>query len=208
MIIKRVLLSIPVLCFGLLLSLTLWNINQSGKVRQIIYYEVHKAPKTEMAIILGASVKANGEPSPMLAERIEAAAKLYRKKNVTKILISGDSTDDYYDEIKIMKKQLLAKGVLAKDLIEDGLGVRTLDSLYRARFVHHIQKAIIVSQFYHLPRALYLADHFGINAVGFSASALGNQPAFKHLFREFLARYLAFLDVQFFHTHPDITKQL
>ncbi|MES0490572.1 MAG: ElyC/SanA/YdcF family protein [Leptospirales bacterium] len=204
---KRFFLSIPSFGIGLALSLTLWNVNQADKVKKNIFYNVGNAPSTEMAIVLGASVKANGEPSPMLAERLEAAVKLYHQKNVSKILISGDSTDDYYDEIKIMKKQLLAKGIPAENLIEDGLGVRTLDSLYRARNVHNIQEAIIVSQFYHLPRAIYLADHFGIKAVGFSASAPGIQPSFRHIFREFLARYLAFFDVQLFHTKPDITAQ-
>ena len=202
--IKRLILSIPVLGIGLFLSLTLWNINQPNKVKNNIYYEVEKTPPTSMAIILGASVKANGEPSPMLAERIDAAAALYHQKHVEKILISGDSTDGYYDEVKIMKKQLVARGVSEEDLIGDGLGVRTLDSLYRARFVYHIRQAIVISQFYHLPRSLYLAEHFGIDAIGFSASPPGNQPDFKHVFREFLARYLAFFDVQFFHTIPKI----
>lgn len=120
-------------------------------------------------LVLGAGVKDDGTPSAMLKERLECALKLYKNGVSEKILVSGDHGTDEYDEVNTMKDWLKNAGVPPENIFMDHAGFSTYDSIYRAAHVFEVKKARIVTQKYHLYRALYLAEKLGIESVGTDA---------------------------------------
>src|SRR4051794_39497508 len=114
-----------------------------------------KVPHAQAALVLGAQVMPNGAPSSMLSDRIDAAAELYRAHKVDKLLLSGDHSRKTYDEVGTMKRILLAKGVPAQDIFEDHAGFDTWDSAQRARRIFDVRSAVVVTQRFHMARALW-----------------------------------------------------
>ncbi|MEI7720110.1 MAG: ElyC/SanA/YdcF family protein [bacterium] len=151
------------LCVGMLLSIY-------TKGHGSIYSSVDAAPNAQVAIVLGASISSNGTLSPVLKERADAAYALYVAKKVSKILVSGDNGTLHYDEVYPVGKYLLAKGIPKEDIFLDYAGFDTYSSMYRARHVFVVSSAIIVSQAFHLPRALFIARAVGLSAVGMDAA--------------------------------------
>lgn len=123
----------------------------------------------QAALVLGALVFPDGRPSEMLADRLATALDLYRSGKVKKILVSGDHGRADYDEVNAMRRYLEAQGVPAEDIFMDHAGFDTYNSLYRARDVFEVRRVIIVTQAFHLPRALYIARGLGVEAQGVSA---------------------------------------
>ena len=119
--------------------------------------------------ILGCGVRADGTPTPMLYDRVSTGASLYEAGVAPKILVSGDHGTAEYDEVNTMKDLLVSMGVPEEDIFMDHAGFSTYESLYRAAYIFGVEKAVIVSQEFHLPRALYIAERRGIEAVGVSA---------------------------------------
>ncbi len=158
--------------------------------------EVAEAPAAEVAIVPGALVKPNGEMSPMLADRVEQAAALWHAGKVGKILVSGDHGSWEYDEPDTMRKALVADGVDPEDVFEDHAGFETWATMVRARSIFNVHDAVVVTQGFHMPRALFLADAAGIEATGLTADLheWGYQGD-KSSAREFLSRVKAVVDV-------------
>jgi SanA protein len=129
-------------------------------------YTIEHVPAQRVAIVLGARVYPNGRLSGMLRDRVETAVALYKAGKVQKILMTGDNSIPEYNEPDAMKAHAVALGVPAKDIQPDYGGRRTYDSCYRARSIFEVDSAIIVTQAFHLPRALFLCDQLGIAAVG------------------------------------------
>ncbi len=148
-----------------------------------------------VVIVPGASVLANGQPSDVLEDRLRAAYSLYTTGKVEKILVSGDHGSADYDEVNAMRRYLLAKGALPEDIFLDHAGFDTYDTMYRAHNVFGVTKAIVVSQTFHLPRALYIADQLGIEAYGVSAETQPYKKDAEFAFRERFANVKAYLDV-------------
>lgn len=152
-------------------------------------------PEAPVAIVLGAGLRPDGTPSDMLADRLSVAARLYRDGAVGVVLASGDNGSDDHDEVNAMRQYLLDAGVAPEDVFLDHAGFDTFDSMYRARHVFGVKMAVVVTQTYHLPRALYLARSIGIDAVGVSSDL---QPYVRQKWfsvRESFARVKAVLDV-------------
>jgi SanA protein len=146
-------------------------------------------PHAQAALVLGAQVKPDGTPSAMLADRIEAAAELYRAGKVDKLLLSGDHGRWGYDEVGAMRRELLARGIPARDLFTDHAGFDTWDSAQRARRVFGVESAIVVTQRFHLGRALYAAHRAGLDATGYAADRRSYGRVLGRLrLREALAR--------------------
>ena len=120
-------------------------------------------------IVLGAGVRADGTPSPMLEDRILQGIALYNLGASNKLLMSGDNTKKGYDEVNTMKKYAIDKGIVSKDIFMDHAGISTYDSIFRAKEIFQADNIIIVTQEYHLYRALYISKSLGINAYGVSA---------------------------------------
>lgn len=129
-------------------------------------YDVASAPARDVALVLGAGLRANGTPTPYLAARLDLARDLYARGAVTSILVSGDNRTQAYDEPSAMRRYLLDAGIPAERIVADFAGLDTYDSCYRARAVFGVRSVIVVSQTYHVPRALALCCALGLDAVG------------------------------------------
>ena len=147
--------------------------------------------------MLGSRVYANEKVSPVLAGRLDAALELHRAAKVQKFIVSGDHGREEYNEVKAMRDYLVKRGVPVQDVFMDHAGFDTYDSVYRAKHIFQADSLIIVSQLFHLPRALYIAKALDIPATGMSADGDGNYPlkSSRGSVRESLARLKAFLNV-------------
>jgi SanA protein len=128
-----------------------------------------EVPRAQAALVLGAQVMPDGRPSSMLADRIAAAEELYKAGRVEKLLLSGDHSRVKYDEVGTMRRILLERGIPATDIFTDHAGFDTWDSAQRARRVFRVRSAVVVTQGFHMARALYDARHAGLEATGFIA---------------------------------------
>ena len=137
-----------------------------------VYVSTQEIPQTEVAVVLGASV-ARGLPSPILAKRADAAIALYHAGKVKKILVTGDNAELNYDEVTPVRRYLIQAGIPADDVFLDHAGFDTYSSMYRARDIFQAQSMTIVTQDFHMPRALYIARHLGMTAYGFMADGEG-----------------------------------
>jgi SanA protein len=154
--------------------------------------DVADVPKAEAALVLGAQVYPNGRPSIMLADRVHAAEALYRAGKVSKLLLSGDHGRWDYDEPGTMRRMLLADGIPARDIFTDHAGFDTWDSAQRARRVFDVRSAVVVTQGFHMARALFDARRAGLQVTGFVADRRGYGRVMGRLeLREAFARVKA-----------------
>jgi SanA protein len=157
---------------------------------------VAEVPHAQVAIVPGALVQPNGKMSGMLRDRVSQAAALWRAGKVEKILVSGDHHSWAYDEPGTMRKALVADGIPARDVFEDHAGFDTWATMQRARGIFGVRDAVVVTQGFHMARALFLADAVGIDATGLTADLhqWGYQGR-KSSVREVLSRVKAIADV-------------
>lgn len=156
-------------------------------------------PKT-VAIVPGAAVYGN-TPSPILEDRLKSALILYNYKKVKKILLSGDSGDSKYNELKVMIQFMQKFGVQKEDIFVDNSGFRTFDTLLRAKHIYQIKDAVIVTQKFHQARASFIAEQLGIEVTSYEADLHIYKDELKNTLREYLARNLAILDLYFFYSN-------
>jgi vancomycin permeability regulator SanA len=140
----------------------------TSSTRGLIYTEPAAVPARPVGIVFGALVVGD-QLAPVLRERVEAGVALYRAGKVRKLLMTGDNGRQRYDEVTPMKDYAVSLGVPARDVVRDFAGFRTYDSCYRAREIFGVDGAILITQEFHLPRALFLAHRLGLDAVGFAA---------------------------------------
>lgn len=129
-------------------------------------YSAQDVPISRVAIILGAGLRRDGTPTPVLEDRVAAAAELYFQGKVEKLLMSGDNRFVEYNEPGAMQQYAIKLGIPPEDIILDYAGRRTYDTCYRASAIFQVNEAILVTQSFHLPRALYLCNHLGVKSVG------------------------------------------
>lgn len=145
--------------------------------------------KPDCILVLGASVRQDGSPSPILRNRLDTAATLYEMGKAPKILLSGDNGQEEYNEVAAMKKYLVERGIPEDNIVLDYAGFSTYDTVYRAKAVFCVDSAIVVTQKYHLYRALYGCEKMGIEAIGVPANDMGGDAGdSKRDFREIFAR--------------------
>lgn len=144
-------------------------------------------------LVLGCGVHADGTPTPMLRSRMTRAVELYQAGWADKLLLSGDNSRADYNEVATMKTLALEGGVPEEDIVLDHAGFSTYDSLYRARDVFLAERIVIITQEYHLSRALYLADALGLEAWGVAAAPRNDAGQIMRDAREILARDKAIL---------------
>jgi len=157
---------------------------------------VADVPHAQVAIVPGALVDPNGSMSTMLADRVRGAAALWHAGKVDKVLVSGDHHTWVYDEPDTMRKALVRDGVPPRDVFEDHAGFDTWATMVRARSIFGVRSAVVVTQGFHMPRALFLAGQAGIDATGLTSDLhpYGIQGA-KSDVREVLSRVKAVADV-------------
>lgn len=154
----------------------------------------------DVIVVLGAAVREGGRPSDMLRDRLEVGNELYFAGLSDKILMSGDHMTKDYDEVSNMKKYAVEAGVPDQCIYLDHAGLSTYDSMWRLSHIYGAKKVLIVTQSYHLPRALFLANTFGMDAFGVSADLRSYRNQFFRDVREIVARGK---DVLFAMIKPD-----
>lgn len=142
----------------------------------------------DCVLVLGCGVLADGTPTVMLSDRIDEGVELYRLGAGKKLLMSGDHGTEEYDEVAAMKQRALEKGVPEEDIFKDHAGFSTYESLYRAKVVFGADKVVIVTQKYHLYRALYIAKSLGLDAVGVASDPREYRGELYRQVREYVAR--------------------
>ncbi len=146
-------------------------------------YTTDAVSATRVAIVFGARVYGDGRLSAMVRDRVDTAVDLYKAGKVQKLLISGDNQFDNYDEPGDMMTYAIRQGVPAQAIQPDYGGRRTYDTCYRAKAIFQVQEAILVTQAFHLPRALFLCENLGVQAAGVAADRRVYAPAFANLVR-------------------------
>jgi len=172
-----------------------WIQNVVGRGNLI--YSIDSTPEKQTALVLGARVWNNGDMSDIFKDRVITAINLYEDDKVEKILVSGDHGQDNYDEVNAAKRYLLEQGVNPEDIFLDHAGFDTYDSLYRAKEIFQVDSLVVVTQDFHLDRALYIADNLNMDAVGVSADRHKYVGENYRNRREKLATIKAYLNVMF-----------
>ena len=203
------------LLVGLVVALVVGtNVLVTRGASDVAYDEVADVPARTVAVVFGAGV-VDGKPTPALADRVHAAVELYRHGTVGHLLLTGDHSSVGYDEVGAMREQALAEGVPTSAITRDHAGFSTYDSCIRARDVFGVRDAVLVTQDYHLPRALYTCREAGIDAVGLRVPDWQHHPerltwgaypddlGRQYMAREWLARSKAVVAARI--THPDPT---
>jgi SanA protein len=155
------------------------NINacvKSSVTDKIITVDETALLNSDCILILGAGVWSGGRPSYMLEDRLLQGIDLYENGASDRLLMSGDHSRKEYDEVNVMKQFAIDRGINSEHIFMDHAGFSTYESLYRARDVFHADRIIIVTQKYHLYRALYIAEKLGLEAYGVASAQVLNLP--------------------------------
>ncbi|MGI8908297.1 MAG: SanA/YdcF family protein [Candidatus Sumerlaeaceae bacterium] len=197
-IVVALILLLPVLT---LIGIDQWMVARAGAR---MHRSIEDVPQRQVALVPGARIYPGGRLSAMLDDRVYRAVELYKAGKVNKLLMSGDNSERYYDEVSAMRKRALELGVPSNDVVRDFAGFRTYDSIYRAKEVWGLQDLVVVTQQFHLPRCLFLADKLGVKADGMIAdkSKYSGVSVKRVRIREFYARAIAVLDVYVFNKQP------
>ncbi len=188
----------------LLLVFANWQVKKCG---QSVYDNPDNIPEREYGLLLGTVKMIGSYQNLFYTHRIQAAAELYHKGKVRKIIVSGDNGRKGYDEPGDMRQSLLEAGVPEENILCDYAGFRTLDSVVRAENVFGIREYTVISQGFHCERAIFIARKHGHNAIGYAAK--DPQLTAKRLkvyVREVAARFIAWLDVMVLNRKPHFEK--
>lgn len=171
-------------------------------------YPPEEVPARPVAIVFGAGLWRDGSPTPVLRDRVATAVGLYFAGKVDKLLMSGDNTTLYYNEPGAMREYALELGMPDEAIVLDYAGRRTFDTCYRAKAIFGVQSAILVTQDFHLPRALYICDALYLDAVGVSADIQPYRRSSLLIWnlRELFATLTALVDVHILHPLPVLGK--
>jgi SanA protein len=184
-------LSAVVLLIGVPVS---WRGAVKTYYRSAIYAQTD-SPVRPVAIVFGAAVYGNGRLSPVLRDRVDTAIELYKMGQVNRILVSGDNQAADYDEPGAMMAYAIEQGVDPADITVDRAGQRTYDTCFRASHVFDVDSAVLVTQAFHLPRALMTCESLGIQVVGVNADKRLYRSARWYEVRETMATLIAVWDV-------------
>ncbi len=176
--------------------ITFSNLWVKKEAENRVYSSIEKIPSNKVGLVLGTSkYLKNGQVNLYFIYRIQAAVDLFNAGKIDYILISGDNGNKNYDEPTDFKNELIKNGIPADKIYLDYAGFRTLDSVVRAKEIFGLGSVTIISQKFHNERAVFLAEHFGLNAVGFNAKDVQGIISLRLKIREYLARTKAVLDI-------------
>ncbi len=167
------------------------------------FTQAARVPYNRVGLVLGTSNRLrNGSPNPFFNYRIAAAVSLYRNRKVDYLVVSGDNSRKEYNEPEMMKTALVKQGVPSNRIYMDYAGLRTLDSVVRCQKIFGQARFTIISQAFHNQRALFIAQYYGLHAVGFNAQDVTGRNGLKVQLREMLARVKVFLDLYLLDKQP------
>lgn len=200
---RIVILLLGILVFG---SPVIARLAMHVSARGRIYADIERIPECRVAVVLGAGVYPDGTLSTLLRDRVDAGIALYEAGKVEKLLMSGDNSVTHYNEPQRMMEYALKHGVPAEDVAMDFAGRRTYDSIYRAKRIFGQDEIIVVSQRFHLDRAVFLCDRLGVRGYGFAADQPHHDNPMAAI-REIPACLSAVLDVYLLHPTPILGKR-
>lgn len=196
--VMRIVISLLILII-IAISISLSIVNSYKKY----IYDIENIPSDNDAIIvLGAGVKDDGTPSDILADRLETSLEVFEDKVANTFVLSGDHSREDYNEVGAMKDYILDNNIDERVIFMDHAGFSTYDTMYRAKEIFKINKAVIVTNEYHLPRALYIARKLGIDAYGVKSDKRGYQLIDNYKKREILAQLKDFIYVNILRPKP------
>jgi SanA protein len=158
-------------------------------------YALSEVPAERVAIVYGAAVYGNGRLSAVVRDRMETAIALYENGQVQKLLVSGDNRSADYNEPGAMMAYAVERGIPQEDIQPDYAGLRTYDTCYRAKHIFQVESAVLITQDFHLPRALFTCSALGIEVVGVTADRQPYRAARWYETRETAATLVALWDV-------------
>ena len=188
----KILIAIAIIGVILVLSINFYVIG-TVKEKTIKDDDYSSLKNMDCILILGAGIWGDS-PSPMLQDRLDEGIKLYNEGVAPKIIMSGDHGREGYDEVNIMKEYAINKGIPSEDIFMDHAGFSTYESIYRAKEIFDADNIVIVTQEYHLYRALYIADKLDINAYGINSDPRQYSGQLFREIREVLARNKDFIN--------------
>ncbi len=201
----RILLMLLAIALLSLAAIYLMNRQLNSVTADILQTSITEIPTEEpkrVAIVFGAKVWDDGSPSNTLYDRVLTGVELYRANRVKSLLMSGDKTGENYDEPAAMKKLAVSLGVPESDIILDNDGKKTYDTCFRAKEIFDVKKAILVTQDYHQPRALYLCNNLGIDSIGITANRRKYVSEWYYHFREFFSTANAWIEINLLPPEP------
>jgi len=206
---RRSLLSVCVLLLVVSsASLIVGRIMIARGAKDRTYSNIELTPHRRVGLVLGCPRQLlGGVPNLFFKNRIDAAAELFQHRKVDYLIVSGDNHVQGYDEPTDMKNELLEKGVPSDRIYLDYAGFRTLDSVVRAKEIFGQDTITVISQRFHNQRAIFLASHHGIDAIGFNAKEVDVRYSFKTRCREQFAKVKAVLDIYVFRKQPHFLGQ-
>jgi SanA protein len=201
--VKGVLLLIGTLFVGAIIFLVVvyYEIEQASE--PYIYQDYSQLDQYDVGLVLGTSrYTITGKENPYFTYRIDSAESLYRKDIIRKILVSGDNQFVSYNEPKAMQNALIERGIPVEDIVLDFAGFRTLDSVVRAREVFGQSEFLVISQPFHVKRAIYIGREYGIDIKGYYAEDIPLEQGLKVQVREIFARAQAWIDIHLLEKQP------
>ncbi len=167
-----------------------------------IFEDIHEVPQIKVALVFGTTDRIDGRENLYFRYRMDAAAELWKAGRVETFIVSGDNRTQYYNEPEKMRQALLKRGIPDDRIVCDFAGLRTLDSVVRAKQIFNTNEVLFVSQRFHIERAIYLAKAHRIEGYGYAARDVNSSAGFKTRLREIGARVKMWLDVNFLDTKP------
>ena len=167
-----------------------------------LFDEVSEVPAQPVGLLFGTTDKIGERDNLYFTHRIDAAVELWEAGKVKCLLVSGDNREKYYNEPNKMRDALIERGVPKEVIVRDFAGLRTLDSVVRAKDIFRAPSVILISQKFHNERASYIAQHEGLEYVGYNAQDVPTGTGLKTKLREVAARVKMWLDVRIFDTEP------
>ncbi|MBP8083766.1 MAG: YdcF family protein [Spirochaetes bacterium] len=195
---------LPFIVLGVLLFTLclIFNSIMLHTAKPLMKNEISEIKKAQAVLLLGAGVYKGNRVSYVLYDRINAAVELYKSGKASKILVSGDHGSKEYDEVNTIKIRLIQSGIPERDIFTDHAGFSTYDSVLRAKKIFLVESMIIVTQEYHLTRALYLSTRCSIQVQGYSSDKRKYKMITYYMMRERLARFKDFIKINIIKADP------
>ena len=200
--IKRFFFAVMVIVLAFVSVVAYANITAVWASRGRIFSDVSNIPPTRVGLVFGTTDRVGGRENLYFRYRIDAATEVWNAGKIETLIVSGDNRSRYYNEPEKMRQALVRRGIPADRIVCDYAGLRTLDSVVRAKEIFGADTVLFISQRFQNERAIYLAKAHGLNAYGYAARDVESRDGLKTRLREVGARVKMWLDVHFLNTRP------
>ncbi|MEI7603570.1 MAG: ElyC/SanA/YdcF family protein [bacterium] len=201
---KKILLACLAITLLIFFIITILNVYYDAKYKDLVknISDIESVDSRYTALVLGAGISSDGGPSKMLQDRLDTGYNLLKMGKVSKLILSGDNRQENYNEPEVMKNYLLKRGIPEYKLVADYAGRRTYDSCYRAKVIFGQSRLFVVTQDFHINRAVFLCKSMGIDTIGIRADMESYPGVWTNIVRDFVGMFGAFIDAKIFKPEP------